>query len=536
MLTVDDYTLIRQARAQGASIRELARRFGHSTKTIIKVLGQPQPKPYTLKLPRPARVFDAVRHVVDDILTQDQSAPTKQRHTATQIFRRLVDEHGYTGSYDPIQRYIKQRRLLQRQTFIPLDHPPGQRLEADFGHIHVDFPEGRRQVPVLVTTWSYSNCPFAIALPTERTEAVLHGLVEAFHFFGCVPRELWWDNPKTVAIHILKGRQRTLHPRFAALASHYTFTPRFCMPATPTEKPRVENRVRDLQRQWATPVPQLKDLTALNTHLRQRCLAARERTCSDNTLSVGSRFEHDQLAALPLPTHAFDPCIIQPAQVDKYQTVRFDRNCYSVPRRWAFRTVSVKGYIDRIEVIGEGTTIATHTRSYHSAQRILDPLHFLGILEHKPAALDHAPVMRDWQLPSAFAQLREKLVERLGSCVGTRHYIRVLQLLASHSVDHLQSVITQCLSRGELDATILIAAARQVPRDNTLSVSDNALSRNLAAVTVRPTDLAQFNRLLSHYPSQGDADVQPIDADFTQEQSEATEVADDALGVGEVGA
>jgi hypothetical protein len=111
-----------------------------------------------------------------------------------------------------------------------------------------------------------------------------------------------------------------------------------------------------------------------------------------------------------------------------------------------------------------------------------------------------------------------------------------LQLLASHSVDHLQSVITQCLSRGELDATILIAAARQVPRDNTLSVSDNALSRNLAAVTVRPTDLAQFNRLLSHYPSQGDADVQPIDADFTQEQSEATEVADDAPGVGEVGA
>ncbi len=69
----------------------------------------------------------------------------------------------------------------------------------------MDFPEGRRQVPVLVVTWSYSNCPFVIALPTERTEAVLHGLVGAFNFFGCVPRELWWDNPKTVAIHIHRG-------------------------------------------------------------------------------------------------------------------------------------------------------------------------------------------------------------------------------------------------------------------------------------------------------------------------------------------
>ena len=56
-------------------------------------------------------------------------------------------------------------------------------------------PEGRRLVPVLVTTWAYSNCPFAIALPSERTEAILHGLVEAFSFFGCVPQELWWDNP-----------------------------------------------------------------------------------------------------------------------------------------------------------------------------------------------------------------------------------------------------------------------------------------------------------------------------------------------------
>ena len=154
----------------------------------------------------------------------------------------------------------KRCRLDRRETFIPLEHRPGRRAEADFGHIYVDFPDGRRQVPVLLVTWSYSNAPFAIALPTERTEAILHGLVEAFAFFGCVPVELWWDNPKTVAIHLFQGRERTLHPRYAALASHYPFTPKFCLPATATEKPRVENRVFDLQRQWATPVPRVDDL------------------------------------------------------------------------------------------------------------------------------------------------------------------------------------------------------------------------------------------------------------------------------------
>jgi hypothetical protein len=189
--------------------------------------------------------------------------------------------------------------------------------------------------------------------------------------------------------------------------------------------------------------------------------------------------------------------VIQPAQVDKYQTVRFDRNQYSVPRRWAFRTVSAKGYVDRVEVVGDGVTLATHTRSYASGQKILDPLHFLGTLEKKPA-LDHAPVYRDWQLPAAFAELRVALVTRLGSCIGNRHYIRVLQLLASHSVESLEAVVAGCLARGQLDATIIIAATRQIPCDNALSLSDNAMLLSIAAVTVRPTDLAQFDRLLSH--------------------------------------
>ena len=151
------------------------------------------------------------------------------------------------------------------------------RLEADFGHIHVDFPDGRRLVPFLVTTWAYSNAPFVLALPFERTEAILAGMVAAFEFFGCIPKEVWWDNPKTVATLILLGRQRQLHPRYAALASHYAFDPLFCMPARGNEKPDAESTVKAVQRRFATPVPRVADLAELNASLRQRCQAERER-------------------------------------------------------------------------------------------------------------------------------------------------------------------------------------------------------------------------------------------------------------------
>jgi transposase len=324
MLTVDDYVKIRLARRDGTSIRELAATFHHSRYKIRQILNQPQPRPYIRSQPTPAPMLGAFHAAIDAILAADEEAPPKQRHTAMQVFRRLRGEHDYQGGYDAVRRYIGKHRRDHRETFIPLAHDPGQRLEADFGHIHVDFPEGRRLVPVLIAAWAYSHHGFALALPSERTEAILTGMVEAFAFFGCVPREVWWDNPTTVVAQIFTGRSRRANAYYAALASHYTFEPLFCMPARGNEKPHAETRVRVLQQQWATPVPQAADLSALNVHLRQCCLREVQRTVQGYDETIGQRFEHDRACALALPRHAFDACIVQAAQVDKYQTVRFD--------------------------------------------------------------------------------------------------------------------------------------------------------------------------------------------------------------------
>lgn len=512
MRTVEDFAAIRRAHRDGLSIRQIAKQLGVGRRSVRKALAHPEPAPYTLTRPRPAPTFGPFREAVEAILAADEHAPPKQRHTASQLFRRLRDEYGYPGSYDQVRRYLRDRRRDRRETFIPLDHPPGHRAEADFGHIHVDLPDGRRLVPVLLVTWSYSNCPFAIALPTERTEAVLHGLVEAFAFFGCVPRELWWDNPTTVAVHLFRGRQRALHPRYAALASHYTFAPKFCLPAKGNEKPRVENRVYDLERRWATPVPRAAGLGALNAHLAGCCLAERARTSGASDEPVGVRFERDRAAALVVPGPPFDACVWQTGQVDKYQTVRFDHNSYSVPRRWSFRPVSVKGYVEHVEVVGDGQVVARHGRCYGKGQRVLDPLHYLVTLGRKPAALDHAPVYRDWQLPPAFAELRQALERRLGPRTGARHFIRVLQLLARHPLARVERAIRWCQGRGGPPMS-----------DNDVSLDGVAL----AALRVPAPDLARFDRLLSPHPPGGRSD-DPTDRAALEGQPQAAEAADHA--------
>jgi transposase len=497
MLSVEDYGVIRRAYRDSRSIRAVAKKFRHSRRKVRDALSNPEPHPYTRTKEREAPKLGQFKPIIDQILADDEQAPRKQRHTAMQVFRRLRDEHHYSGGHDQVRRYIAGHRQRREVTFIPLSHDPGQRLELDFGHIYADFPDGRRQVPVLIPTWSFSNFAFAISLPTERIEAILTGMVAAFEFFQCVAREGWWDNPRSVATGILRGRERLINVRYAALASHYGFEPLFCMPRAATEKPDVEHKVYDLQRRWCTPVPKVKDHDDLNAHLLRCCLADRDRTCAGQVQTIGQRFAMDRAAALSLPIHAFDPCIREPKRADKYQTVVFDNNRYSVPRRWAFQCVTVKAYVDRIEIVASHQLIARHGRCYGRSQQVLDPMHYLVTLGRRPGALDHSGVYRNWQLPATFTDLRTALEERHGPHAGSRQYIRVLQLLAEHPQARVQQAVEHCCAKGLLDAELIRGQADRLALRHIGATEADASAALAMQIQVPRADLSRFNQLLS---------------------------------------
>ena len=305
-----------------------------------------------------------------------------------------------------MQRYLRKHHRPHRETFIPLGHLPGQRLEADFGHIYVDFPDGRRQVPFLVAAWAYSNAPFVIALPCERTEAILHGMVAAFEFFGAVAKEVWWDNPKTVATLVLKGRERQLHPRYAALASHYVFDPRCCMPARGNEKPDAEGTVKAVQRRFATPVPRVADRDELNLFFRKCCEAERERTVGSETVRI---WVVDRFAS----------CSLRKGGPSRRT------HAVTKSRRWS-------------------STRSTISRRWATSRR----------------ALDHAPVFRDWALPACFTDFRAALEKLHGAMAGARRYVRVLQLLGEHPLTRVRKAIDACISEHLTSAEAVIQRTR----------------------------------------------------------------------------
>lgn len=511
MLSVLDYLEIRKSHAAGESMNSIAARLGHCQKTVSAVIHSTtgEPKGYTRREPVGYPKLGPFVPVIARILLDDESAPKKQRHTSKRIFERLRDEHAYPGTYCPVRRYVSSLKKSSGETFMRIDHQPGRRMEFDFGQVQIDYPEGCRKTDVLSAVWTYSNCPFLIALPSQRIESILEGMKSAFEFFGCIPREVWWDNPKAVAIEILRGRERTLNPTYATIASHYRFDPLFCMPAKGQEKSDVEQSIFGLERRACTPVPRANDLGDLNVQLISYSMKERDRKVAHDRQTIGEKFAIEKQAAMELPAHPFDACIQRSGIVDKYQSVIFETNRYSVPHSAAFAKVTIKAYTDRVKIVHKGQVVADHVRKSGRHESSSEPEHFLLALERKPAWLDLVPAIRDWQLPESFETLRKKLRELHGPRTGDRQYIRVLQLLLKHPSVRIDTAIQRNLHRTTLTAELIAEVVQKLASSTDANIDStnanasiplsesNQQSEVARRVQVPMPDLRRFDQLLS---------------------------------------
>ena len=119
------YARVRRAvQVDGMSVRQAAREFGLSRKTIRKMLAFAVPPGYQRNKPPARPKLGPWLGVVDQILEDNQSQPKKQRHTARRIYDRLKQEHAFTGGYT-VKDYVRAARLRHKEVFVPLAHPPG---------------------------------------------------------------------------------------------------------------------------------------------------------------------------------------------------------------------------------------------------------------------------------------------------------------------------------------------------------------------------------------------------------------------------
>jgi hypothetical protein len=152
------------------------------------------------------------------------------------------------------------------------------------------------------------------------------------------------------------------------------------------------------------PIPEVESLAELNVWLRQRCEAYLSHTQARQTETVGERLQQERSHFLPLPQFPPECCRVIPVKVSKTSLVQFETNRYSVPSQYAYQTLWLKAFVDRVEITFQTETVAVHERLNGKYQESILFEHYAKVLERKPGGQQHLKATDKNPLPPRQAQ------------------------------------------------------------------------------------------------------------------------------------
>ena len=319
----------------------------------------------------------------------EQSLQQYPKLLATRLYD-MIRERGYTGSVRTVREYVAAVRPdAKTDAFLRLETLPGEQAQIDWMHVgSLHVAGGERPLWAFVLVMSYSRAMWAELVVDLSAAALCRSLVRAAAYFGGVPRQWLFDNPKTVVIE-RHGDAVRFHPALLSLSAHLRVQPRLCGVAKPQEKGRVERTVRYLRDRFfagrtVVDIDQgNKDLLRFFDEIAHQRPHPR---LQGRTVAEVLAEEQPRLLALPDPLPPTEHVV--PVAVDKTAFVRFDTNLYSVPPAHAGRTLTLVAD-DRVLYLLDGeSVVARHARSLGRRQTVEDPQHRAELLAQRRAAQD----------------------------------------------------------------------------------------------------------------------------------------------------
>ena len=475
------------------SYRQTAREMGVSHNTVRKYVLRAQAAregmieeivPRDREIRQPGRVVTPeVRDRIHRILEKNRKKPKKQRCNAKLIWHYLLAS-GYSLSYSTVKREVARWREEQgyREVFIAQETDEGQRAEFDFGKVQLTLDNVPQSTPQASFVLNNSLYRFARLTPRETLMDIIQAHIAFFHDIGGVPETIFYDNPRTI---ILDPKTGTWNPGFLAFALHYGFTPHTCAVRAPHEKGTIEQSVKYIRQSAFAKQSEFPSLDAANQYLKDILSEINGSSVYQRPLTPRDGLIKEQETFKPLPTLEFSNYSMATARISKYSTVTFETNKYSVPERYPGRTVTMKVFTDRIEMISDNEVVATHQRIYGRNQYSLDICHYLETFEYKPGSLANARVFK--QLHASIQQVYHDHYRD-----NPREFLPLLCLLKEHSARDLVAAIEVLTDRGMLPTRDLVHC---ILTHHPLPGGEPGAFCGLD-VTVEQPDLKAFDRLM----------------------------------------
>ena len=503
VISMEMYEYIRFSHYKlGHSIRKIHRMTGLDRKTIRKAVQEMSPK-YRIVNPRPKPVIGAYVATIRSWLMQDKRVPMKQRHTGRRIHDRLREEYGYEGALSTTQSTVRELRLelnsSKREAFIPSDPQKREGAEMDWGELYVDLKGQRERVCLFTIRSKYSGKVFARLYPVMNQACFFDGHIRAFAYFEGVFSKVVYDNLKSAVKQVLKGRERVEQEAFVRFRSHYNYEALFCSVCKGSEKGGVEGSVGYVRRNFLTPIPKAKDLDEVNSLLLEKCMGHDLQVTSGQVKSVGVLHEEEKSKLIKLPRSTYSNYTLHPVIVDKYLTIRLQRNRYSVPRSYRGKEVVVELGLDKIRVVYKNKLIASHKREYRRDHWIINPWHYLEVLQRKPGALHSSRILSQieehWD--PVVKKTYDRQIKKYGQIEGAKEFISTLLCFDERSYEDMIAVLELALEQKTVSKES-IELISETTAENVVSIAEAKIS-DIAAIanfSIPEADVSQFDSLM----------------------------------------
>lgn len=344
------------------SYAKVARQFNCDYRTVKRYCEEEQ----TEKKPRKAKVskLDPFKGVIEEKVDACCSYNS---------IYLMLRKRGYSGKYSILANYCKRHHDAQtRKATIRFETTPGLQGQVDWKEdmtLHTRSGEAIT-IQIFLFLLGYSRTKY-IELTLDKSQDTLKkAMISAFQYIGGVPKEIIFDNMKTVVDQSkTQYRNAVINEKFYSFSKDMGFEVWACRPYRPQTKGKVEALARTMERlrPYDYEFESIEELDKIVNELRDD-LNAEISKATGKTPNELLNKEKEYLRPLPnkdiLESYLTTPLV---RTVSKESMIAYRKQKYSLQTHYIGKTVELKEVNGKLEIYYKGILIETHE-----------------IVEHKP--------------------------------------------------------------------------------------------------------------------------------------------------------
>lgn len=439
-----------------------------------------KPPIYTPRIGQKRKLTQDIAQLIDGYLADNETKKAaglgKQCLKKIDIFE-LLQAQDFGVSYTTVCNYIRHQslKITTKEAFIRQIYEPGSVCEFDWGEIKLCINGVTGRYYLAVFTSAYSNYRYVLLFQRQDTLAFMESHTLFFKHTGGAFHQMTYDNMRVAVSRFVGLHEKEPTRALLDLRAHYFFTHRFCNIYSGNEKGHVERSVEYVRRKAFAPNHSYATLEAAQVHLLQSVSRLNDTKQQLTGSTANELFKKEQpLLYKSQSALAFSESM--PCKVDKYASICFGTNHYSVPDNLVSKVVDVKVYSQKLEIFHSNTLVASHVRTFGRHQWIIAIEHYLDTFKRKPGALNSSvalvssPYLKEL-FDNYFRATPRDFVDLLQFCVR----FNVAQEKLQDTVKLLLSLCTHDITTEKITAIL-----GNKPPETVVVVQDNSETADLS--------------------------------------------------------